>query len=211
VGEIGLDEESQQPLASQGTEHAVLDTKGWVTSPPAPWRRYGARMLDTIANGYSGAIVLGYVWGSFAPYSAERFFALFDTPLGRIGDIIFTYVIAGLVGGFVIGLTGTSLGKAIFGIRVVNPSLQTIGVGNGIKREFVVWGQGMGLGIPIVSLITMLVAYASLRRDGAARWDLGHNVVLYRPRGTFQTVLNVLGVVLILLAFRIVRDIEKLL
>ena len=168
-------------------------------------------MLDTSINGALGATLLAYAWYSLAPYSAERFFSLFDGLGGSIGDLIFTYIIAALVGGPVVGSTGTSIGKSIFGIRVVNSNMQTIGIGNGLRREFAVWLKGLGLGIPIVSLFTMLNSYDRLRKEGTARWDAGRNVVLYRPGGTYQTVLNVLGIIMIILVIGALRDLNRML
>ena len=40
-----------------------------------------------------------------------------------------------------------------------------------LKRSLDVWFRGLGLGIPIVTIITTLVAYFSLREDGETSWD----------------------------------------
>lgn len=169
----------------------------WSTSPVSPWRRYGARMIDTHIHGMVGMFILGFTWYSIAPLSADKFFALFEGPQGIAIDFILTLLAAALVGGFVVGATGTSLGKSIFGIKVLSEDLRAIGITAGLAREFRVWVAGLGFGIPIVSLFTMIAAYGRLNTEGKTSWDAGRHVVQYRRKGAFQTTMNVFGTLLV--------------
>ena len=195
------------PSPSSPSVHrdSISDARGWSTTAVAPWRRFGARMFDTTIHGVVGIIVLAYAWYSFAPISADKFFNFISSPAGTVFDPIITGIVAALVGGFVIGSTGSSIGKAIFGVKVVHANLQAIGIGNGLKREIQVWFLGLGLGIPLVTLFTMISAYRKLRDNGTTTWDAGRNHVLYRPDGPFQSAMNVLGIVLAVLVIGTVR------
>lgn len=48
--------------------------------------------------------------------------------------------------------TGTTPGKWVFGIRVVKSQGQKLAYPEALKRAFLVWVQGEGLGIPVVIL-----------------------------------------------------------
>lgn len=198
------------PDASNASEPQALATSAamtpWLTSPVAPWRRYGARILDTTINGYIGMFAVGMVWYTFAPASADAFFGIFTTPGGVLLDVIATLILAGLVGALLIGTTGTTIGKAIFGIKVVHLAEdRPIGIGGALKREASVYVFGLGLGIPIVALVAMIVAFNKLKAEGDTSWDAGAQRVLYRPGGTLQTTLNVFGAVLVVLVLVINR------
>jgi hypothetical protein len=40
-----------------------------------------------------------------------------------------------------------------------------------MKRGFLVWLNGMGIGIPFIAFFTMLFAYRRLKRKGITSWD----------------------------------------
>jgi uncharacterized RDD family membrane protein YckC len=203
--------ESYPASHSPEEQDFITDAKGWSTGPVAPWRRYGARRLDTTIHAFLSVMVPAFAFVSFAPISAERFFQFLHTPAGMLVSFVIAPVLAGIVGGFVVGSTGTSIGKAIFGVRVVNANCQAIGIIDGLRREFWVWVVGLGLGIPIVSIFTMLRAKKQLRNDGTTVWDAGRNLVFYRPDGRFQYIMNALGILLILIAVIIeVRILRRL-
>jgi uncharacterized RDD family membrane protein YckC len=173
---------------------------GWTAMEISPWRRYGARMLDTATSGLIGVMAIAFAWFALAPISAERFFSLLSGPVGQLTDAIITTIIAGLVNGIVIGATGSSIGKAIFGIKVLTPQHEAIGIIAGWVREAKVWVIGLSLGIPLISLFTLLISYRRLKEKGETPWDHGLHVVLYRPASDKQTLLNILGVAVIFAA-----------
>jgi uncharacterized RDD family membrane protein YckC len=175
----------------------VTDQQGWITEPVAPWRRYGARALDIIVNGGIGFTLFGFGFGLIAPQSAEQFFSIFEGPAGRFIDLFVTILAAGFFNAIVMGTTGSTLGKAIFGIKVLMPDQARLGFLACLARETKVWVFGMGLGLPFVSLFTMIMGYNTVAHKKEASWDKGQYVVFYRPSGNTQTALNVLGIALI--------------
>jgi uncharacterized RDD family membrane protein YckC len=177
--------------------HVLTDQYGWTAEPVAPWRRYGARMLDIIINGGIGFVLFGFGFALIAPDYADQFFSIFEGPAGRLIDLFATVIAAGVFNAIVMGTTGTTLGKAIFGIKVCMPDQTSLGLLACFKREFKVWIFGMGLGLPIVSLIAMIVGYKTVAGRKQASWDEGRYMVLYRPAGTKQSFLNALGIGLI--------------
>ena len=187
---------AHQTTTSDGT--AVLSKAQWSATPVAPWRRGAARLLDTVIHGSIGVILIFFVWFRLAPLSAYRFFAYLEPSFRPLGDLMLSVPIAGIVGAVVVGSTGTSVGKAVFGVQVVNGQGEPIGVLNACVREFHVWWKGLALGLPVVSLITMAVAGTTLKRDGSTSWDSGNGtIVMHRPNGRLQYGLNIFGIIMI--------------
>lgn len=177
----------------------------WKNDVPTPWRRYAARLLDTSFNGGIAFVFLGIVLYAIAPAFADDFFALFETEGGVFLDLIATSFVASLIGGPLIGVTGFSLGKLIFGVKVTNIRGEKIGLVGGLKRDLSVFVNGLGLAIPLVSLITMYACYSKLTSNKDLSWDQGQHIVWYRPSGAGQYILNVVGIALIVLVNAIIQ------
>lgn len=198
--DIALREPSEVEVLPEAGKQKLTDERGWSTDGIAPWRRYGARFLDTTINGFLGGMVIVVAWTIVAPISAERFFAMMESSPGTLFlETFILTIISAIVGGIVIGVTGTSVGKAIFGVKVLGLDGVTIGVLEGWRREAKVWVIGMACGLPIINLWTMLVANRRLREKGSTSWDEGRHLVFYRPAGTFQSTMNGIGILLIIL------------
>lgn len=186
----------------QNNQHsdAVNTPPGWLSSPVTPWRRYAARTLDTLVNGIIGTIAFAFIFYAIAPATADDFFfSTLESDGGFLIDVLITGAIASVISGALIGITGFTLGKLIFGIKVVRANGHRVGVRAGLARDFEVWVKGMGLGIPLISLITLIAAYRNLMRSHTTSWDDGEFLVLHRPAGSAQFLLNVLGLVAIVL------------
>ncbi|MET0744652.1 MAG: RDD family protein [Microvirga sp.] len=188
-----------QTTAADGT--AVSSTSQWSATPVAPWRRGAARCLDTLVHGSIGVVLIFFVWFRLAPLSAYRFFAYLEPSFRPLGDLMLSVPIAGIVGAVVVGATGTSVGKAVFGVQVVNSHGEPIGILKCCLREFHIWWKGLALGLPVLSLITMAIAGTTLKRDGSTSWDRrSGTIVMHRPNGRLQYGLNILGIIMIVAA-----------
>jgi uncharacterized RDD family membrane protein YckC len=63
---------------------------------------------------------------------------------------------------------GTTLGKVLYRIRLRDLEGKKFGFTIALKRSLAVWVRGFGFGIPLVTLITLLVAFRTLRTEGKA-------------------------------------------
>lgn len=180
--------------------NAKIIPKGWLESPPTPWRRYAARMLDLSFFGSIAFLLIAMAYYSVAPYSADQFFGMFEHPSAIIIDIMLTVFLGSLLTGAVIGITGFSLGKFIFGIIVTDSTGSKIGVFEGIQRDLKVFIRGLGLGIPIVNLFTLYAAHKRLSNNNVTSWDEEKQFrVFHRPSGIGQYLLNVIGITILAL------------
>lgn len=170
----------------------------WIDESPHPWRRYFARAIDNFFWGTLIALAIGIAIAFYDLQMAEKMDSLFEGPGGRVADLIVTLIICLIPNAVMIGLTGGNLGKGLFGICVLDRDDRPIGLWRAFKREFRVLVFGLGLGIPIVTLITLIIAYKKLKDDGLTSWDQAMDLkVVHRRRGAKQNVGYVVGALLL--------------
>lgn len=187
------------PASNRNKTSSSSSEKGtaWNDTSPHPWRRYFARMVDTSVNGAMAFFFISIVWHTLDSNSANQFFNFLNSPSLQFLNIIATVFVAIFVNAALIGFTGGSIGKWFFGIKVLGADNRPIQYARAIKREFSIWLRGLGLGIPIVSLFTLIFSYGELRKQGATNWDKDMGLkVLYRDSGNRQTILCGIGILL---------------
>ena len=150
-----------------------------------PWRRWFARLIDI----WTWALVFGFVIAYFAPTSP---LLESDFVLSFVALIAWIFVEAALMSG-----PGVTLGKLLLNIMVDDPTGKPLLFSQAMGRSARVWLYGLGAGIPIVTLFTMLHQHGKLTRDGNTSWDRdGGFVVSYGTVGglrLFAIILLVLG------------------
>lgn len=179
----------------------VVEDDGWQQVAPAPWRRWLARSFDMAVLGLGLWALIGAATAIMVP----SFYQSLTSELGPAQNTVVSSILTGVlllpILALLIGFTGSSPGKWLFGVRVTRRSGAPIGLREALWREFHVLMRGLGFGIPLVSLVTQVVAYQQLTRHGATTWDLDQEwVITHRPNGAVQIVLGVLGVVVVLVA-----------
>ena len=127
-----------------------------------PWRRYFARMFDIYLFVLFFFLFLGIAFPKMFAGSDKSFDALYSI-LGMGVYAIFE--------GFCLNIFGTSLGKRLYGIKLTRDDEDGFTLGVSFKRSFAVWARGLGIGIPIVALITLIVAYRTLMSEKQTSWD----------------------------------------
>ncbi len=128
-----------------------------------PWRRYWARIFDInfIMPIYIFIIAL------FSPglnYTITRM----NSFIGGILLLLF-YLI--FFEPMMFSTFGTTPGKFLLGIKIRTLSGNKISYATGIKRGFLIWLNGMGMGIPFIALFTMIIAYNKLKKNKITSWD----------------------------------------
>jgi hypothetical protein len=72
---------------------------------------------------------------------------------------------------FCLNIFGVTFGKFLYGIRLTRLANEQISLAIAFKRSLAVWVRGLGLGIPIVALFTLITAYRTLMKDRQTTWD----------------------------------------
>jgi uncharacterized RDD family membrane protein YckC len=125
-----------------------------------PWRRFWARLLDLLLGGALIGLTVGALRPSLIAEHAVLLNLLIIPGALLIDSLVYTAF-------------GTTPGKAVAGIRVVDDrSDQRLTFRVYFKRNFEVYIFGLGLGIPIISLITLIVSYGRIAHGELSTWDL---------------------------------------
>ena len=137
------------------------------------WARWLGRLIDRV-------LLLPLAFGVFFAVGAlveigrlpSEFIDWLDNPIKTAAaEIAVVFVLAALWEPLFLSNTGTTPGKWIMGVRIRRPDGSNISLFTAVRRFFWVYIAGLGLGIPLVSLICMLVARATLVSEGALSWD----------------------------------------
>lgn len=180
------------PSFEAATDDPVVQSGNWESDKPYAWRRYFARQLDTIIHAFLMFMLLGAVMA--ANDSAYSALTAFNNPivLNIVGVMLAT-----VPGAVLIGATGRTIGKLIFGIKVLDAQHRPPGLLRGFVRELQVLLRGLGLGVPLISLITIIGGYNRLMADGRSAWDEEDKLtVWYRKPSGVHALLMVGGILL---------------
>lgn len=142
-----------------------------------PWMRYWARGFDIGLAGVVAGVVLEFVY----PQALE----LPDVVFGIILTAIYIPVEALLLSSF-----GATPFKALLNIRVRNQNGDKLSFREALARSLNVWIRGLGLGLPIITLITNYTSYQRLSSSGATSWDAeGNHTVSHRKLAVWRILL----------------------
>ena len=142
-----------------GSDNTFLRTDA-VELPKAdcPWRRFFARSCDLS--------LYNLVWYVLAYF-------LFHWNISKLTYLstIVSCVLMVLIEPLFMRLFGTTPGKAVFGIRVLNPDGSRLTFTQGLVRTWSVLTKGYGLNIPIYSLYRHYKSYKLCKESGEMSWD----------------------------------------
>lgn len=129
-----------------------------------PWIRWSARSMDLICNGLLVLAVLHKICEYFR----------FDEHLGGANDTLLSIVVLPfllLIEVVFYELFGTTFGKWLFSLRVCDGSGRTASTKTYFKRLLRLWASGLGLCLPIMSLIAPAIQYRRLSLRGQTTYD----------------------------------------
>lgn len=164
----------------------------WTDTSAHPWRRFAARMTDNILNGFIFAIILvvGMSIFDFDSGIIDKFF----NSISPAADAMLTLFISIFINTLFIRFTGNTIGKFIFGIKIIRENNNTLDCWVILKREFMVWFKGMAMGIPILNLFTIAYGYNSLTKESVTNWDKELKIkIMHRNNNIIQKILYFLG------------------
>ena len=161
-----------------------------------PWARFCARSIDymlfALAFGIGALIILE----TTAPRLSVAFFEMDQLLFGLL-------VLAALIPieALLLSSHRTTPGKWLFGFRVVPAEEGRPTYSIALKRAAMGGCRGLGMGIPIVALITQARAHSKLTSAGQTSWDRDtEQMILHRPATGMRAALAVgVGIVLLLI------------
>ncbi|NOY00031.1 MAG: RDD family protein [Verrucomicrobia bacterium] len=145
-----------------------------------PWVRYWARLFDIAIFSLGMGLLLAIIY--------EPALDMNDNLFGLI--ILFVYVFVEPV---ILSIWGTTPGKALFRIRLRTEDDSKLSYSEALGRSFSVWFRGIGLGLPIVTLITHVIAYNKLVNEEITSWDENGNfTVSHQTVGPWRVIIALL-------------------
>jgi hypothetical protein len=131
-----------------------------------PWRRYFARIFDL----YVFILVFFFFLGIAFPKLFEGSDKSLDGLLNALYGILGSGAYA-VFEGFCMNAFGGSLGKRLYGISVFRTNEEGFPLSISFRRSFAVWVRGLGLGVPLATFVTLIVAHGTLKREKQTSWD----------------------------------------
>ncbi|WP_085905763.1 RDD family protein [Kiloniella majae] len=204
-----LNEEELNKTAEFATEaEGISDTNPnpdkdtdsvWNDVSPHPWRRYFARWIDISI--YGNLIFYPFI----SPYTPEQLTNLLQLlTLTQLLAILCLapmtlLVLVVFLNTALSGVTGTTIGKYLLGIKILNKNHSTLSIPQTLKREVLVLIKGFALGLPVLSIITQMYGYFDLAMDKMTSWDKSMDtVILHRENNGFQYLICILSISLYL-------------
>lgn len=170
----------------------------WCDTSPHPWRRFFARSIDLNVNAV--VLILGWTFlmTAIAPDQPAFWTRLFVDREYTLPSALLTTAFSFLGNIPFMAYQGTTLGKWIFGIRIVQEDGRPMGLKKALKRELAVFVRAYFLMIPIANLFTLAGAYETLTSEGKTSWDKDYALVAkHRPDSTIQTLVGTITVILL--------------
>ena len=134
-----------------------------------PWRRFFARSVDIWIG-----LLIGWLFLVLIKYDFNHLFPGSSTDVSKSVRFIAGCTLLMLwlpIDAIFLSTTGTTPAKFLFGISVKTVSGQNLSFSQALSREFQVFFQGLGLGIPFISLFTQIFSHRRLVRTGTTLWD----------------------------------------
>lgn len=184
---LGSESSTDERLSSVDEEHEQASHSEYLTQLATPWRRYWARFLDltifSILLTLAIAVIMPSLFaegGSFYGPGGDQLFGWLVLPFAMIAD------------GVVLGLFGSTPGKAIAGVQVSGLRGAKLKVGDAIQRNFQVWWYGLGTGFPLVSLFTLVRAHSKASRGELLKWEASTGGRSYAKGSVIRTIVTAL-------------------
>jgi len=165
----------QRPHASSA--HSLRNSS---LQNPRPWIRFWARFFDWMFFGIFIGIIIGY----WAPNSMPH-----ETVLSFM--ILYLWIFGDA---FCISKFGTTPGKKLFRISLTHKSGDPIIFSDALTRSGLVLWRGFALGLPIVYIITGIVAYNNLMKNGTTTWDSEGGYIVSHQKLGFERLIIIAGI-----------------
>lgn len=174
-------------------EHFEPQRRRYPTDPgrPRPWIRFLARLCDYRLASFLVGLPLGLFVGFVSVWIDQPFPDLPNVVWGMM-----TIAIWVLLEAVLLRFLGTTPGKALLAVSVGQQRWRKPGFGSALKRSLLVWLHGLGLGIPLISLLTMGQSYGDLKKEGSSMWDRKAKLVtIHRPCGALRVLVAIAWIV----------------
>lgn len=164
-----------------------------VRDEPRPLRRAGARLVDVIIYTLGVAAILTLLVPDLLPRTPVE-----ARQMNPLWNLAYLPVIT-LIEGVVLHLFGTTPGKALFSMRITTAEGGRLSLVQSFSRAVRVWVVGLGLGLPILSLLAPIFSYFRLTARGRTWWDESLDLRVESGPISLLSAMAIAGVLLLVL------------
>lgn len=180
-------------------EGALPAEVGTWDTVPSPWRRYGARLVDLYLSGGLLLVLAGFMVGLAGP----DWLYDFVVQGGRWVQVLvlapLSWILSAPIVAVLLAKFGTTPGKLLFGLRVAPTDGIAATLPRLMKRELYMLIWGVGLGIPLISFVTVVTSFETVNKGEPARWDAATGLAVEARRvAGWQLVGVIVGTVVVL-------------
>lgn len=166
---------AMEEIEISGTEKAGTESYERGGQVFYPWRRFLARMFDIF--------ICGALWSAFIA-SAFHVNLAARSRLEDFFDSFIAITIMLVLEPLWLHLSGTTPGKAIFGLKIKTLDGRRLSYGEGLERTWGVIGAGLGYNIPIYELVRLWKSYRLCSENEAQPWDESISYTIRDTKGT---------------------------
>lgn len=161
----------------QHTEQS-LETLEITPKVRSPWRRFFARNFDLF--------LYNMLWTLFIT-TVMNVNILVRVPAARLFDTFVSFLLMLLIEPFLLAFLGTTPGKWILGLEVVDQDGLFLSVSEALSRTWTVFWSGFGLSIPIYSFIRQWKSYNACKTGETLEWE-HESVLVQKDEKNWRTI-----------------------
>lgn len=141
------------------------------------WLRFFARVVDTtiffLLFVFFFVPVGGFIVSNLGIRPGELWDMAFKPgPISILTNLAILAVSVGVPEAILLSYFGSTPGKWLLGIIIRDSKGQKIIFTEALARTLLVWWRGLAIGIPVISLITLVYAYKRfIEKKGMTSWD----------------------------------------
>jgi uncharacterized RDD family membrane protein YckC len=196
------------PHAPEHPPEQPTKTDSTVSTKAQAWRRFWARMIDVgIARISIEALfwVLFVITGFFPPYQTHPIPAYVGTFVAWLAFLISYEAL-------LISMTGSTIGKWLFRIRVLQENGTRLSITDAFKRTNGAVGTGLFylVGYPGVTVGAILLSYRQFLKTNTTKWDSAINCTVTSERvHFFRSALGMALGIAVFVGYILVREFAK--
>ncbi len=187
-----LEDERRLNAVERAAEYQRERAETLPKSVVRPWTRFWARNLD----------FWFFFLFCFTLMLTMRALGWIDTSMeGFMNALLMLMPVMHLMEAYCLDRWGTTPGKALVGIRIVDAEGKTLNFGAALRRSLGVFVIGLGCYVPIFQIIAVPYAYYSLVKNRRSFWDVSTGSYVqhepFRPRHALLPLAIMFGTMIV--------------
>lgn len=154
-----------------------------------PWARFLARRIDLIVITSIMIISTTLFYPDFIHASILKKSLLM---------ILVSYPTWVIIEAILLSTWGTTPGKFIFNLQLTDLNNSKLKFNAALGRSLNVWMKGMGFGLPLITIITFINSYDTLKKNSVTAWDKNKFILTHKKIGFIRWMVILIVVIFVI-------------